>query len=80
MTEDELVGNHWLLSYEARLKGWLPSRNTANHVLLNPFFADLFNGGVSFYDTNALTLSFQPHQLIPTIAGGGGPSPVPGDS
>jgi hypothetical protein len=80
MIEDELIGSRWLLSYEARLKGWLPSKNTANHVLGNPFFADLFANTVSFYDTSALSLSFQPHQLIPAIGGGGGPSPVPGDT
>lgn len=80
MIEEELLGTRWLLSYEARLKGWLPSKNTANHVLANPFFAELFNNNISFYDTSSLSLSFQPHQLLPAITGGGGPSPVPGDT
>ena len=32
MRTDELMGEHWLLSYEANLTGWLPSISVPDHV------------------------------------------------
>lgn len=74
MTSDELRGTRWLLSYEARLKGWLPSKNSANHLLAEPFFQDLSTASVSFYDMNGFVLTFAPIQA-PASSGGGGGGP-----
>jgi hypothetical protein len=41
-----LNNEHWLLSYEANLKGWLPCPGVAAH----PFFSVLSTNGISFYD------------------------------
>lgn len=53
MVPDELFGPHWLLSYEARTKGWLPSTGVADHIADDPFFSALRTAGVSFYDVSA---------------------------
>jgi hypothetical protein len=53
MTSDELRGPHWLLSYEARVKNWLPSFQSADHVAPDPFFARIRAAQVSFYDLQA---------------------------
>jgi hypothetical protein len=50
MVTDELRGENWLLSYEARIKGWLPSLGTGNHISADSFFSTLEAAGVSFYD------------------------------
>src|SRR5207302_1470975 len=63
MTTDELRSSNWLLSYEARIKGWLPSKNAANHLSTEPFFNDASAAGVSFYDTSGFKLIFQPYHL-----------------
>jgi len=41
-----LNDEHWLLSYEANLKGWLPCPDVVGH----PFFGVLTANGISFYD------------------------------
>lgn len=48
MTTEELRGPRWLLSYEARIKGWLPSKNTADHAADDAFFSKLKDASVSF--------------------------------
>ena len=50
MTKEELLGPSWLLSYEARVKGWLPSRGSADHIAGVTQFNHLRAQGVSFYD------------------------------
>ncbi len=50
LTRDGLLGNQWLLSYEANIKGWLPSQG--DHVSPHNQFGILKKQGVSFYDTN----------------------------
>lgn len=50
MTADELYGEHWLLSYEANCKGWLPSASVQDHVATDADFSFLKNAGVSFHD------------------------------
>lgn len=50
MNGDELLGEHWLLSYEANVKGWLPSLGPGDHVAGHHYFAHLKAAGVSFYD------------------------------
>jgi hypothetical protein len=53
MDRDELYGQHWLLSYEAQIKGWLTSTSGADHVLADKNFSYLKQHGVSFYDPSA---------------------------
>lgn len=50
MTTEDLYGEHWLLSYEANVKGWLPSVGSGDHVARDDCFEVLKNNGVSFYD------------------------------
>lgn len=49
MTSAELNGAHWLLAYEARVRGWLPSLDGGDHVAATPGFAFLASHGVRFY-------------------------------
>lgn len=54
MTNENLATEYWLLAYEARIKGWLPSyKSTKNYITSNPQFGPLQASGVSFYDTSA---------------------------
>ena len=62
MTQADLYGPNWLLSYEANIKGWLPSVKRGDHVKNDPNFQALKNWGVSFYSRNR-TLDFTP---VPT--------------
>ena len=50
MTTEDLYGDHWLLSYEANVKGWLPSAGPTDHVDADPCFSYMKEQGVSFYD------------------------------
>ena len=50
MTADALYSEHWLLAYEALVKGWLPSKNGTDYVTADPFFSILKAGDVEFYD------------------------------
>ena len=52
MNADELYGENWLLSYEANIRGWLPT--TPDHVAADPNFGWLKSLGVSFYDLAAV--------------------------
>jgi Reverse transcriptase (RNA-dependent DNA polymerase) len=56
MTTDELYGSQWLLSYEANMKGWLPSVGMVDHVQADASFATLKAAGVSFYDPTAVAI------------------------
>ena len=69
MTTQSLLEENWLLSYEANVKGWLPSIGVSDHVAADPNFAFLKQNGVHFYD-DRLSLSYQPSG-VPI---GGGPS------
>lgn len=51
MNTEELWGEHWLLSYEANVKGWLPSMRRRDHVDADPCFRFLKKQGVSFYNS-----------------------------
>ncbi len=66
MKQEELYEEHWLLSYEANLKGWLPSQGGGDHVSADPNFQFLKAAGVSFYDVT---------MAVP--AAPGAPAPVP---
>lgn len=47
---DELFGEQWLLSYEANVRGWLPSVGNADHVSAEPNFGYLKTHQVHFYE------------------------------
>jgi hypothetical protein len=49
MTSDDLHDESWLLSYEARRLGWLPSIGVADHILGDIGFEWLRTQGVSFF-------------------------------
>ena len=66
MTADGLSGEHWLLSYEANVKGWLPTRGSGDHVEQDSAFGYLKRLGVSFYD---------PQRTVPGIPASAGPEP-----
>lgn len=53
MTRSELRGEHWLLAYEANVKGWLPPVGGVDHVAADPAFGWMKAGAVSFYDAGA---------------------------
>ena len=53
MTTEDLYGRQWLLSYEAKIKGWLNSFNCNNHLNSDSNFNFMQNKNVSFYDGNA---------------------------
>ena len=45
---DALYSEHWLLAYEASMKGWMPMHTPP--LTLDPFFGLLATNGVEFYD------------------------------
>lgn len=51
MTTDDLYDEHWILAYEANIRGWLPSVGQGDHVARDDCFRVLKNGGISFYDS-----------------------------
>ena len=59
MSEPELYDEQWLLSYEANVQGWLPSRGVADHVAADANFGFLKAAGVHFY-TPAVVLGAIP--------------------
>lgn len=50
MTKAELYGEQWLLSYEARLKGWRTSKGSRDHIAADQHFDWMRSQGVSFYE------------------------------
>jgi Reverse transcriptase (RNA-dependent DNA polymerase) len=56
MNEDELQARHWLVAYEANVKGWLPTIAGGDHVGNHQTFATLKANGVSFYDSTRAAL------------------------
>lgn len=54
MRADALDDEMWLLSYEARIKGWLPSKGVANHLKQHKYFRYLAQHDVYFYDVAAV--------------------------
>jgi len=53
----DVLGPHWLLAYEAGLRGWLPSAASTSLAKVSPYFAALKNAGVSFYDSGRAPLT-----------------------
>ena len=54
MDAASLYSEHWLLSYEALRKGWLPSTNGVNYVANDSFFGILNTHAVNFYDPSGI--------------------------
>jgi hypothetical protein len=52
MTADGLYDEHWLLAYEANIKGWLPNVGGVDYVGADPNFSFLRATGVHFYDAS----------------------------
>jgi hypothetical protein len=50
MTREALLGEHWLLAYEAYVRGWLPSLDGTDYVATDPAFSYLRSKDVHFYD------------------------------
>ena len=59
MTKPSLFEENWLLSYEANVKGWLPSIGGSDHVTADLKFRFLKQNGVHFYDAS-LSSNYQP--------------------
>jgi hypothetical protein len=52
MTAENLYSDHWLLAYEAYIKGWLPSRGGVDYIASDGFFSLLRQSGVIFYNVD----------------------------
>jgi hypothetical protein len=50
MNRGDLYGDQWLLSYEANVKGWIPSIGGRDHVFRDSYFSHLKRNDVHFYD------------------------------
>jgi hypothetical protein len=74
MNSQGLYEEHWLLSYEANVKGWLPSQGCRDHVAADPTFGFLKAAGVSFYNT---AMAAPPPGAPPPIPHPPTPSPEP---
>jgi hypothetical protein len=72
MTTEDLYGDHWLLAYEANVKGWLPSAGPTDNVDADPCFNYLKEQGVSFYDDSLSIDCAVTRPLTGTDTGGGG--------
>lgn len=76
MTAESLYDEHWLLAYEANIKGWLPSAVAGkDHVNDDDNFSYLKAAGVFFYDQALATPppdAEVPLPSLPTIAIVGG--------
>ena len=53
MSKDNLYSHHWLLAYEASVKGWLVQPKGRDFTLVDDFFKLLRAHDVSFYDIAA---------------------------
>jgi Reverse transcriptase (RNA-dependent DNA polymerase) len=66
LTEEDLSGEHWILAYEANIKGWLSSPTGKNHVAEDPLFSILKGNGVTFYDESKVEEAF--HEAAEAIS------------
>jgi len=64
MSSAGLYDDHWLLAYEAYVKGWLPSRDGTDYIGADPAFDFMRANGVTFYDST-LALPTTPTSPIP---------------
>lgn len=80
MKTESLYDSHWLLSYEANIKGWLPSVGGGDHVSADSNFQYLKANGISFYDRTLAKAPASKKIVLPalptiTVAAGGAGSP-----
>ncbi len=68
MTEEELYRENWLVSYEANIKGWLPSKGS-DHVSKADGFDFLKKHDISFYNSDAAPGGVGGYSLLDKIAG-----------
>jgi hypothetical protein len=52
MTANALYSEHWLLAYEARVQGWLPSVSGVDYIARDSYFSILATHEVRFFDTS----------------------------
>jgi hypothetical protein len=52
MNPGELYSDHWLLTYEAYVQGWLVSANGTDYVAADPYFKILQEHAVRFFDNS----------------------------
>lgn len=73
MSAAGLYDEHWLLAYEANIKGWLPNVGGVDHVGADASFSYLKANGVFFYDEGLATSTVQgliPMPKLPSIVVG----------
>ena len=71
MTEEALYDEHWLLAYEANVKGWLPSVGGGDHVTADVNFGFLKKTNVHFYEgglASAPPATPIPLPVLPTVS------------
>jgi hypothetical protein len=54
----DLYGEHWILAYEANIKGWLRPPGGGDNVASDPRFYILKANGVAFYDESKVEDAF----------------------
>lgn len=67
MDVNGLYDEHWLVSYEANVKGWLPSVGGVDYVTADSNFGFLKANDVSFYDEHLATAGHQKPIPMPTL-------------
>ena len=67
MTAESLYDEHWLLAYEANIKGWLPTVGGGDHVAADPNFGFLKASDVYFYDITSIATAPIPSPTLPTL-------------
>lgn len=72
MTTTDLYGDHWLLAYEANVKGWLPPNGPGGDVEADPCFSYLKSANVSFFDSSITLEHIETAPLSYPPGGGGG--------
>jgi len=52
MTSNALYSEHWLLAYEASVRGWLTPVSGVDYIARDSYFSILANHEVRFFDTS----------------------------
>ncbi|MGD1155926.1 MAG: RNA-directed DNA polymerase [Terriglobia bacterium] len=71
MTQEALYDEHWLLAYEANVKGWLPTVGGGDHVTADVNFSFLKKENVHFYEgglASAPPAAPIPLPALPTVS------------
>jgi hypothetical protein len=51
MTKEDLYSEHWILAYEALVRGWLPSKSGSDYIENDQFFKALKDKNIRFFDS-----------------------------